>query len=99
MSLHQVLVELYLSLKAKSNTEVHPLKLEGEKLSLMKTDSFAIIKYISSYIDIFVNSQVEKALKIAEEQKQDESSQGLEQLTQSLEAEARLHIRVIFIIC
>jgi hypothetical protein len=41
-----------------------------------------------------VNTQVEEAVKGMEEERKDESSQDLEQLTQSLEAEIRLYVRV-----
>jgi len=81
---------------------------EAEEVALQETSPFLIIDYIKSSIDILLNCQMEKAMQINEAKKeearreetnessyqQDGSPHELEKLTQGLEAEVRLHIRV-----
>lgn len=100
--LHRALIDLYLSLKEElSAKETRGSQLESEKECLLDTSPYNILKYTKSVIDILVNTKVEKALKEAKETKEDglgqyeEAQQDLEQLTQNLEAEVRLHIRVL----
>lgn len=85
MDTHRALIALYKSLKSRAEIQ------SEEERSLLDIEPLALVNYISSYIDIAVNVQVEKALKGA---KENDASESLEQLTQSLEAEIREHIRV-----
>eukprot|EP00826_Nyctotherus_ovalis_P056543 TRINITY_DN7654_c0_g1_i32.p4 TRINITY_DN7654_c0_g1~~TRINITY_DN7654_c0_g1_i32.p4 ORF type:complete len:101 (-),score=38.18 TRINITY_DN7654_c0_g1_i32:880-1182(-) len=94
MSLQQALIDLYIVLKGRAKMETQTSRAESERRNLLSMNPLTILEYIKSYIDIVVNRQVEEAVKTMEEEKQDESSQNLEQLTQSLEAEIRLYVRV-----
>jgi len=94
MTLQEALIDLYIALKVRSNIDIPPPKLESEKRNLHSMNPITILEYIKSYIDILVNTQVEEAIRGMEEEKKDDSSQNLEQLTQSLEAEIRLYVRV-----
>jgi type II restriction/modification system DNA methylase subunit YeeA len=95
-TLHRALVDLYLSLKEELAAKgTRGSQVESEKEFLLDTNPHNIFKYIKSVIDILVNTKVEKALKKVKEEKQHEDTQQeLELLTQNLEAEVRLHIRV-----
>ena len=88
----QALIHLYLSLKAKA----HCFTSDPEQLSLLNLNPLTLLDYISSYIDIAINAQVEERMESMKTLKSEEYSQDLEQVTQNLEAEVRSHIRVLF---
>jgi len=103
-SLQQALIGLYLSVKVRSKQDVESYskgKQEEEEESLKEADPFLIIEYVKSSIDILMNCQMERAVQMAEAKREAENEsrqdcpRDLEQLTQSLEAEVRLHIRVM----
>ncbi len=105
-SLRQALVDLYISLKHRCEPDDFPTapKPESEEAAcLLSTDPLLLVEYIKSSIDILTSTQVEKALQMAEARREEtnesstqpENSQNLEELTQNLEAEVRLHIRVL----
>ena len=105
-AVQKALVDLYLSVKFRNGSEESPVeKTEAEESNLLATDPLLLVDYIKSSIDILTNTQVEKALQMAEAKREEENesstqrenAQNLEELTQSLEAEVRLHIRVLLI--
>ena len=97
MNLQEALIDLYISLKSKATSEIKASKQDNDKGSLQSKNPLTILEYIKSYIDIAISVQVQNALKSVEQKEEEsESLQNLEQLTQSLEAEVRLHIRVFY---
>jgi len=102
-TLHKALVDLYMSLKQRCEPDEHPAVISAhEEDNLLALDPMLLVEYIKSSIDILTSTQVEKALQMAEQRREEtnessmqkDNSQNLEELTQNLEAEVRLHIRM-----
>jgi len=112
-NLQDIIVDLYLNVKIRSNKEIDaltPERLDSEKERLRKLDTFLLVEYIQSSIEILMNlNENNQANKLQKSHKktfeiqnneitEDNSELNLppkfEAMLQKLEAEVRNHIRI-----
>lgn len=96
-NLQEAIVDIYLNLKQEATSTDCPKsqkqkadKKPSERAKLLNLDTFLLLDYLQTTIEILINTKKENSEKNDEEA----NSIGYEQMLQKLEAEIRNHIRV-----
>jgi len=101
IKLLKALIDLYLSVKVRSEESIKNCtreQIESERRCLLNTNPLSIIDYIRSSVEILLNLKEEEDKTIKGQAVNDiEKQESYEEQIQKLEAEARMHIRVLVI--
>ena len=99
--LKEAIIDLYLNVKIRSSDEITKYNediLSNERDKLQDIDSFLVLDYIRTSVEILLNMKEEDESKKSQRTKKDQSlaepPKDYEKMLQKLEGDIRTHIRI-----